>query len=158
MEDGRTIWPLVVTTSSGVGGVSPPFSILPEKLAERTEAFGQALFKMIAAPVTEAKAAGEALTAPIEEFARSFDQIYKDANDSAQSVGAAFAEAVRVNVEQGLIFVEDMVDAKGPSEAFKLQFNYFTQQTQLFAEQAKDFQLAWFRAFFRPPKRAISKS
>jgi hypothetical protein len=158
MEDGRAILPLVVTTSSGVGGVSPPFSILPEKLVERTEGFGQAILDLIARPVADAREVGEMFAAPIGEIARSFDHIYQEANTSAQSMGATLAEAVRVNVEHGLLFIEDLVGAKGPSDAVNLQFTYFTKQTQLFAEQVKDFQLAWSRSFLRPAKRTGTQS
>jgi hypothetical protein len=150
MESGKSLLPLVVTTSSGVGGVSPPFSILPEKLAEQTGAFGHAAIKLMAAPVGQQKEAAEIFSSRLEDVARSLDRILQDANRSALSVNAAIGEAFRVNVEQGLRFFDDLVAAKGPCDVLNLQFGFLSSQMQLFTEQSKDLQRE-FAKNFRPP-------
>jgi hypothetical protein len=147
MESGKSLLPLVVTTSSGIGGVSPPFSILPEKLAEQTGAFGHAAIKLMVAPAGERKEAVETFSSRLEDVALSLDRIIQHANSSTLSVNAAIGEAFRANAEQGLCFLDDLVMAKGPSDVLTLQFIFLSNQMQLFAEQSKELRRELSRVF-----------
>jgi hypothetical protein len=140
MENGKAHLPLVVTAAPGFGGVSPPFSILPEKLAEQTEAFGQAVIQMIAAPVGQQSEAVEVFSSRLEDVACSLDEIYLETSNSLQSINAVTGEAFRKNFEQSLRFVDDLVSAKGLSDIFNIQFGFVFSQIELFAEQSKNMQ------------------
>ena len=148
MTSDRAILPLAVPASSGSGGVSAPFSILPEQLAEQTEALGQAVIHLIASPPAEQREAAVIVTGRLEQIAHSFDRIYREANDSAQSLNAAIGEAFRRNMEQALQFADGLANAKGPAEALDLQFGYFAAQVQLFAEETSAIQREFAKVFF----------
>ncbi len=143
MELGKGLIPLVVSTSSGMGGVSPPFSILPEKLAEQTEAIGQAVIKLMTVTVADPRAAVEVIGGRLEDAAQSLDQFYQESRRSASSINDALEETVRRNFENGLRFIEGLTAAKGPSEVINLQFRFLSSQMTIFAEQSKE----WQRAF-----------
>ncbi len=106
MESGKPHLPLVVSASGGAAGVSPRFSILPEKLAEHTEEFGQAVMKLMA-PVAEPNEAAGDLGHRLEDVSRSLEHIYQDANSSAQSLNHAAGEAFRQHYELGMHFLKN---------------------------------------------------
>jgi Phasin protein len=134
MVSGKEIFPLAMTVSSGSSGVSAPFSVLPEKWTEHTGALGQAMIQLMAAPRGEHKEAARVISQHITE---TVGQIYNDANSSAQSINAIITEAVRLNFEQTMRFLEDFANAKGPADAIGLQFGFFDAQARLFAHQSK---------------------
>jgi hypothetical protein len=142
MTNGKTNLPQVVTAAPGFGGVSPPFSILPEKLAERTEAVGHAVLHMMAAAPARRKEAAETLSSRMEEVVVSFDEFRIETSNSLQSVAAVTGEAFRKNVEQGLRYVDDLVSAKGLTDILHIQTAFFSSQIELFAEQARQMQRA----------------
>ncbi len=147
-QSDRAIFPLAVPASSGSGGVSAPFSILPEKLAEQTEALSQAVIQLIASAPVEQQKAAQMLGGRLEDMAHSFDRMYQDANHSAQSLNAAFGEVFRRNMEHALRFVDDLAQVREPSEAFTLQFGYFTAQFQLWAQETSVIQREFAKVFF----------
>jgi hypothetical protein len=144
MVSGKEIFPLAMTVSSGSSGVSAPFSVLPEKWAEQTEALGQAMIQLMAAPSGEQKKAAKMVT---QRIAESIGQIYNDANSSAQSLNAVMAEAVRLNIEQAMRFLEDFANAKGPADAIGLQFGFLDAQARLFAYQSQVLQRELVKLF-----------
>jgi hypothetical protein len=149
MVTGKDIFPLAMTVSSGSSGVSAPFSVLPEKWTEQTEALGQAMIKLMAAPPGDQKEAARAVTRHITE---AVGQFYSDANSSAQSFNGVMTEAVRLNFEQAIRFLEDFANAKGPADAIGLQFGFLDAQARLFAHQSKIMQQELAKMFM--PKGA----
>ena len=128
--------------------VSPSLPIVPEKPADHTEALGEAVmqFAVPAAPGAAAAVFGQRF----EKVAQSLGQIYRDANSSAQSIQRAADEAFRRQFELGMHFVEDLVLARSPAEVLKLQLAYFAAQFEFVAEQSKEMQSQFARAFLAP--------
>jgi hypothetical protein len=125
--------------------VSAPFTILPEELAEKTGALGEAAIALMTSAATEQKEAAAAFTERLQAVARSFEGIYQEANSSTLSVHAALAEAARQNAEQALFFLQCLISAKGPLDAMGLQFSFLAAQAQLFAGQARALQREYAR-------------
>lgn len=125
-------------SSSDGSDVSSPLQIVPEKLAEHTEAFGQAVMQLVApaAPNEAVEVFGHRL----EKVADSLGQIYQDANSSALSMQQAADEAFRRHYELGMHFFEDLVHVRSPDEFIKLQVNFFSAQLELLAEQSREMQ------------------
>lgn len=149
MTNDKTNLPQVVTAAPGFGGVSPPFSILPEKLTEQTEAVGQAVLHVIAATPERRKEAVEALSNRLGDVVVSFEELRIETGSSLQSVAAATGEAFRKNVEQGLRFIDDLVSAKGLADVVQIQMVFLSNQIEIFAEQAKQMQRAAAMLFWR---------
>jgi len=128
--------------------VSPLLPIVPEKPAEHMEALGEAVmqFAVPAAP----GAVGDLFGQQFEKVAQSLGQIYRDANSSAQSIQQAADEAFRRQFELGMHFVENLVLARSPAEVLKLQLDYFAAQFEFIAEQSKEMQSQFARAFLAP--------
>jgi hypothetical protein len=145
MENGKVILPTAQPVSSGASGVSAPFSILPEKIAQQTEALGQAVLQFMAAPAGDHHEAATALGSKFADVTQSFDKICLDAGSSMHSMTAAAGEALRKSMEQGMRFLEDLAGAKGPSDAIRLQLGFFTAQMQLFVECSKAMQREFAR-------------
>jgi hypothetical protein len=121
--------------------VAPAVSILPEKLAEHTEALSHAMMGLMAAPpAADPKEAAEAFSHRLGEVSHSLDLLYQDANSSVQSLGHVASEAFRRQYELGLHFLQDLAVAKGPAEAVRLQFGFFSAQAELLVEQSKELQ------------------
>jgi hypothetical protein len=156
MKSSKVILPAAQPVSSGASGVSAPFSILPEKIAQQTKALGQAMFEFMAAPAGEHREAAAALSSTFEDVTQSFDQICLGASSSVHSMSAAAGEALRKSIEQGLRFMEDLAGAKGPSDAIRAQFGFFTAQTQLFVESSKAMQREFARFFMASSNRSRS--
>lgn len=146
MEDDKPILPLVVTSATGVGGVSPRFSILQEAIEEQAQVL-EKMTQFIAPRALDAESATEALRASLEEAAQSFDRIYQEAATSAQSVNDALLEAARINVEHALRYLHDLGSANTPSDAISIQTEYAGRQFMLFAQQLHDIQVA-IKGFF----------
>ena len=149
MENGKTILPAAQPVSSGASGVSAPFSILPEKFAERTGALGQAMFHLIAAPVTEQSEAMSSVR--FDSVAHSFEHILQEASNSVQSMNATVGETLRKSIEQSVHFMEDLSQVKAPSDILRLQFGFLSGQMQLFAENARNITNE-FGKLLTPPK------
>jgi len=75
------------------------------------------------------------LTGNLEDMTQSLDTLVAGSTMTAQSVTASFAEVARVNVDQALLFLQDLAAAKDPSEALSIQTDYLTQQFQQFSKQ-----------------------
>jgi hypothetical protein len=150
MVSERTLLPLAMTVSSGSSGVSAPFSVLPEKWAEHTGVFGQAMIQLMATPAGNQREAAEVLPHRFEELAQFFEQVYYRANSPVQSVNAAIIEAMRTNIEQTLQFLQDLSKVKGPSDAIGLQFGFAQSQARLFAGQAQAIQREFIKIFMIP--------
>jgi hypothetical protein len=153
MEDVKVILPAAQPVSSGASGVSAPFSILPEKIAQQTGALGQAVLQLMAAPAGEHGHAAAALSSKLEDVTQSFDRICLDAVRSFDSMTAAGAEALRTCIEQSLRLMEDLAGAKGPSDAIRAQLGFFIAQMHLFAESSIAMQREFARFFPMPPRR-----
>jgi hypothetical protein len=150
MENGKVILPAAQPVSSGASGASAPFSILPEKIAQQTEALGQAMLQFMAAPAGEHREAAAALSGKFEDMTQSFDRICLDASSCAHSMTAAAGEALRKVIELSIRYMEDLAGAKGPADAIRLQLGFFTAQMQLFAESSKAMQREFARLFTAP--------
>jgi hypothetical protein len=150
MENRKVILPAAQPVSSGSSGVSAPFSILPEKIAQQTEALGQAMLQFMAAPAGEHGEAASALSSKLEDATQSLDRICLDASSCVHSMTAAAGEALRKGIELGTRFLEDLAGAKSPSDAIRLQLGFFTAQFQLFAESSTAMQRE-FAKFFTAP-------
>jgi hypothetical protein len=124
----------VVTSANG--GVS----IVPEKLAEHTEAFSHAMFDLMTPAAANPKEAVEVFGHRLEEVTHSLDLLYQDANSSMTSLSHAAEEAFRRHYELGLHFLQDLAVAKGPAEAMSLQYAFLTAQSELLVEQTKEMQ------------------
>jgi hypothetical protein len=153
MADGKVILPAAQPVSSGSSGVSAPFSILPEKIARQTEALGQAVFQLMAAPAGEHREAAAALSSKLEDVTHSFDRICLDAGSSLHSMTEAAGEALRTCIEQSLRLMEDLAGAKSPSDAIRAQLGFFTAQVQLCVESSKAMQREFARFFIAPSNR-----
>ena len=114
--------------------VSPSLPIASEKPAEHTEALGEAVMQF-AVPATPRAAA--------DVFGQRFEKV-------AQSLQQAADEAFRKQFELGMHFVEDLVLARSPAEVLKLQLAYFAAQFEFVAEQSKEMQSQFARAFLAP--------
>jgi hypothetical protein len=145
--------PFAGTSSAEAAGVSAPVSIIPEKLAEHTGAFGQAIVELITPTAEEPKEAAVAFGHRLDNVVHSLDQIYHDANESFQSVNHVAEEAFRRHYELGMHFFEDLAHVRNPIEALKLQFNFFQAQFSLLTEQAKEMQQQ-FAGLYHAPKTA----
>jgi hypothetical protein len=144
MTSDAGVSPQALMSSSDGLDVSSPLQIVPEKLAEHTEAFGQAVMQLVApaAPNEAVEVFGHRL----EKVADSLGQIYQDANSSALSIQQAADEAFRRHYELGMHFVEELVHVRTPDEFIKLQVNFFSAQFELIAEQSREMQ----RQFAKP--------
>ncbi len=151
METNKTVLPLV-TSTAGASGVSPAFSILPEKLVEHTEALEHALIDLIAPAPGGLNESLEAFNHRVENVAHSFDAIYQDTNTSLQSVNVVAGEVFRQQYEIGMRFFEDLVVARTPLEVINLQVGFFKAQFALFSAQAKEAQAQFSR--FAPALKA----
>ena len=147
MGPEKALFPLVQPVSSGSAGVSARFSILPEQLAEQTEALGQAMIELVAAPVPERIEAAEAFTSKLEQVAHSFGLICEQASNPAQGINMVMAEALRKNAEEVMRFLRDLANAKGPRDALELQFRFISGQARLFSEQSAAMQREFARLF-----------
>ena len=127
--------------------VSPLLPIVPEKPAEHMEALGEAVMQFA---VAARGAAGDVFGQRFEKVAQSLGRIYRDANSSAQSIQQAADEAFRRQFELGMHFVENLVLARSPAEVLKLQLDYFAAQFEFVAEQSKEMQSQFARAFLAP--------
>ncbi len=145
-------FPLAFPTSSGAAGVSAPFSVLPETLAEQAEALHRTVSKLAALPQTDPREAAATVASGIQQLATSLDAFYRETSLSAASIHEAMSEAVRSNVEQVLRHLDELAVADGPLEAAKLQLGYLARQTALMAEQASGLHSAVMR-FFAWPSR-----
>jgi|SRR5208337_231015 len=107
MSSDTGVLPHAGTFSGDDAGVSKPLQIVPRKLAEHTEAFGEAMMQLVApaAPNEAAEVFGHRL----EKVANSIGQIYQDTNSSAQSFHQAADEAFRRHFELGMHFMEELV-------------------------------------------------
>jgi hypothetical protein len=152
IEDRKSYFPLAFASSSGSGGVSAPFSILPEVLAERAELFNKTVLQMIAAPSVSPKEAAQTLTAGLEKVAKSIDAVCRETGSSAFSVQETLNEAMRTNIEQAFRYLDELVVAQSPADAMKLQMTYLSRQTALFAEQARGVQSALMRMLAWPAR------
>jgi hypothetical protein len=141
METNDTVLPHA-NSAAGASGVSPAFSILPEKLAEHTVEFEHALIDLIAPPVGVGDFNGnvEAFNHRIENVAHSVEALYQDTNTSIQSMNVAATEIFRQQYEIGMRFLEDLVVARTPVEVMNLQVEFFKAQFDLFTAQAKEVQ------------------
>lgn len=144
-------------SSAVASGVSPAFPVIPEKLAEHTGALQHAMIELMAPPVAEPKVAAAEFGHRLENVALSLDQIYQDANTSFQSVNHVAEEAFRRHFELGMHFFEELAVARGPVEALKLQFNFFSAQFNLLTEQAKEMQQQFAGLFLAAQAQAIRK-
>jgi hypothetical protein len=111
--------------------VSPSLPIGLQKPAEHMEALGEAVMQF-AVPAARRAAA--------DVFGQRF----------AQSLQQAADEAFRKQFELGMRFVEDLVLARSPAEVLKLQLAYFAAQFEFVAEQSKEMQSQFARAFLAP--------
>jgi hypothetical protein len=153
MEDVKVILPAAQPVSSGASGVSAPFSILPEKIAQQTGALGEAVLQLMAVPASEHRQAAAALCSKLEDVSQSFDQICLDAISSFHSVTAAAAEALRTCIEQSMHLMEDLAGAKRPSDAIRAQLGFFSAQMQLLADSSIAMQREFARFFPASPRR-----
>lgn len=151
METDKTVLPLP-NSAGGASGVSPAFSIMPEKLAEHTEAFEHALIDLIAPPVGDFNGNVEAFNHRMENVAHSVEALYQDTNTSLQSMNVAAGEIFRQQYEIGMRFLEDLVVARTPVEVMNLQVDFFKAQFELFTAQAKEVQAQFTR--FAPALKA----
>jgi hypothetical protein len=115
-------------------------------LAERTIEFGEAMVQFVAptAPNEAAKAFGHRF----EKVA--LEQIYQDANSSAQSSYQVVDEGFRRHFELGMHFIEELVLAKTSAEVLQPQLSFFSAQFELFAEQAREIQRQFARTYLAP--------
>ncbi len=107
--------PLDETSSAEATDVAPHVSIIPEKLAEHTGAFGHAMIDLITPSAEEPKEAAAAFGHRLENVVHSLDQIYHDANEFFQSVNHVAEEAFRRHYELGMHFFEDLAQCGTPS-------------------------------------------
>ncbi|MGA7325708.1 MAG: phasin family protein [Rhodomicrobium sp.] len=135
----KPMLPQAFPASSGAAGVSAPFSVIPEPPAGETRNPGQA------SPHSQQQGAAEA--GRQEKVAYPFDELYSEANSSAQSICSALTEAFRKSVEQTFHFVEDLSNAKGPLDALNLQFGFAAAQFRLLAEGSASIQGELLKAF-----------
>jgi hypothetical protein len=114
--------------------VSPSLPIGLQKPAEHMEALGEAVMQF---------AVPAARRAAVDVFGQRFEKV-------AQSLQQAADEAFRKQFELGMHFVEDLVLARSPAEVLKLQLAYFAAQFEFVAEQSKEMQSQFARAFLAP--------
>jgi hypothetical protein len=126
-------------------------SIVPEKLAEHTEALSHAMMGLMVPQAADPKEAAEAFSHRLGDVSHSLELIYQDANDSMTSLSHATEEAFRRHYELGLHFLQDLAVAKGPAEAVRLQFSFLAAQSELLVEQSKELQRQ-FAQMLHPPK------
>ncbi|MGB7913798.1 MAG: hypothetical protein WCF79_00635, partial [Rhodomicrobium sp.] len=112
--------------SSTAADASHSLQIVPEKLAEHTIQLGEAIAQFVAP--TAPNEAAEALGHRFEKVAHSLEQIYQDANNSAQSIYQVADESFRRHFELGMHFIEELVLARTPDEALQLQLSFFSAQ------------------------------
>jgi hypothetical protein len=144
--------PQAVTSSpGGEPAIAPAVSIVPEKLAEHTEALGHAMMELMVPPAADPREAVEAFSHRLGDVSQSLELIYQDANDSMHSLSHAAEEAFRRHYELGLHLLQDLAVAKGPAEAVRLQFAFLSAQSELFVEQSKELQ-RHFAQILLPPK------
>ncbi len=141
--------------SAGASGAA--FAVIPEKLAEHTGALQHAMIELMAPPAPEPKEAAAAFGHRLENVVHSLDQIYQDANTSFQSVNHVAEEAFRRHYELGMHFLEDLAVVRNPVDALKLQFNFFSAQFGLLAEQAKEMQQQFSGLYLAAQTPAIKK-
>ena len=139
--------------SSDTGGLpqavpSHSLQIVPEKLAEHTIELGEAMVQFVAP--TAPNEAAEAFGHRFEKVAHSLEQIYQDANNSAQSIYQVADEGFRRHFELGMHFIEELVLARTPDEALQLQLSFFSAQLELFAEQTREMQRQFARTYLAP--------
>jgi hypothetical protein len=148
MTSDAGVLPQAVTSFSDATDVPSPLQIVPEKFAEHTEAFGEAVMQLVApaAPNEAVEVFGHRL----EKVADSLGQIYQDANSSALSIHQAADEAFRRYYELGMHFVEELVHVRSPDEVIKLQVNFFSAQFELMAEQSREMQRQFARTYLAP--------
>jgi hypothetical protein len=138
---------LADTAAIGAARVAPAASIVPEKLAEHTEAFGHAMMDLMTTPVAGV-GKPDVFNQRLDEVSHSLDLIYQDANSSMQSLNIAAEEAFRRQYELGLHLMQDLAVVKSPVEALHLQFNFLAAQAELFVEQSKEMQRQFSNMFF----------
>jgi hypothetical protein len=117
-------------------------------LAEYTIELGEAMVQFVAP--TAPNAAAEAFGHRFEKVAHSLEQIYQDANSSAQSIYQVADEGFRRHFELGMHFIEELVLAKAPAAVPQLQLSFFSAQFELFAEQAREMQRQFARTYLAP--------
>ena len=139
--------PRAVPSSTAVGA-SHSLQIVPEKLAEHTIQLGEAIAQFVAP--TAPNEAAEALGHRFEKVAHSLEQIYQDANNSAQSIYQVADESFRRHFELGMHFIEELVLARTPDDALQLQLSFFSAQLELFAEQTREMQRQFARTYLAP--------
>jgi hypothetical protein len=119
MDSDKLNLPLVVTGSSGIGGVAPRVTVLPES-----------------SPIVEQEASA-AFGAMVANPSQFLDRLCMEAHSSHLSAGIAICEALRRNAEQTAQFFDDVMLAKGPAEVFKLQLRFVFAQFGHFADQVR---------------------
>jgi hypothetical protein len=132
MGSEKSTLPLAVPMSPGIGGVSAPFSVLPENLAMQTAALGEAMIQFIAFPAAERNEGAGA--AAHGDIALSFERVCAEA---MEIFVAALVNALSENTAQAIRFFQEFAYAKGPLGVLGLQLGYMSAQAQLFAEQAE---------------------
>ncbi len=114
--------------------------------------------QLIAAPVGGQDQNADSIGHRLEDVSHSLDQIYQDANDSAQSINFAASEVFRQHFELGMHFFEALAVARGPLEVLNLQFNFFSAQFGLLAEQSKELQHGIAKTYLLPAARAFGSA
>jgi len=138
----------VASSSDTAADASHSLQIVPEKLAEHTIELGEAPVQF-AAPTAPNEAA-EAFGHRLEKLAHSLEQIYQDANSSAQSIYQVADEGFRRHFELGRHFIEELVLARTPAEILQLQLSFFSAQLRLFAEKTREMQRQFARTYLAP--------
>jgi hypothetical protein len=134
MGSEKSTLPLAVPVTPGIGGVSAPFSVLPDNLVRQTAALGQPMIKLVAFPAAELNEEAGAAT---RRIALSFERVCAEA---MEFLGAALVKALAGNAGQAARFFQEFAYAKGPLDVLGLQLGYMSAQAQLFAEQAEAWQ------------------
>lgn len=159
MQNDDSRLPLAVN-SSGMGGVSPRVSMLPEAIVEHAQFLERTVKQMLPATPEEAQQLAQAMKGNLEEMAQSLDRFYGEATSTTRNLNETLLEATRNNVDKAMHFLQDMAAAKGPADAIAIQTDYMSRQFELFAKQMQDVQSAFQNLFLplaKPAELELSK-
>ncbi len=79
-----------------------------------------------------------------------FGQMFQDASGPASSIGTAMLETARLSIEHSVKFIQEFANAKGPTDAIGLQFQYMNSQAQLLADQSQAIQREFAKMLHMP--------
>lgn len=140
-EDARAVMPIAHSVSGGVAGVSAPYAIM-EELVAQAHAIEQNCLELAGSAASGMQDAAAALTANVSEGSRLLETAAASFAESAIAFNDTVFAAVQAHLNESAALLQGLASARDASEALAAQASFAQRRIFLLSDQLEDFFIA----------------